>query len=86
MIILFSNFTNIMQVLQLFTLILLVLHQIHGQFKDFQYIKVKRLKCTSDFKYVFENMTCFAKPLNRNQTGINIGIWFKKPLNFMIVS
>lgn len=64
---------------------LTILQNVDGQFKDFQYMKVKRLKCTSDFKFVYENLTCFAKPLNRNQTGINVDIWYKKPMTSLNV-
>lgn len=75
-----------MQILKLFLLTLPFLLQIDCKFKDFQYVKIKRFKCTSDFKFVYENLTCFAKPLNRNQTGVNLGVWFKKPLIFFNVS
>ena len=75
-----------MWILKFVPFIFLIFDQIDGQFKDFQYIKVKRFKCTSDFKHTFENLTCFAKPINRNQTALTSDIWFKKPFNFMNVS
>lgn len=72
--------------LMLCFLIFSVFPEIDGEFKDFQYIKVKRLICTSDFKFTLKNLTCFAKPINRNQTGITIDVTFTRPLNYFDVS
>jgi hypothetical protein len=51
--------------------------------KDYQYAKLKRLKCDPNFKLIEKNFTCFAKPINRNTTGINFLMLFKKPANYL---
>ena len=52
--------------------------------KDFQYIKIKRLKC--DFNKIFfvENTTCFAKALSKNSSSINAFIYTKFPVTFLV--
>lgn len=50
--------------------------------KDFQFVKFKRFNCEINSEFVYENFSCFTKPINRNSTGLNMFLWFKKPVNF----
>lgn len=47
--------------------------------KDFHYVKVKKLECKFEYKYFYENGTCFAKPMSRNSTSLTGKFWMKKP-------
>ena len=77
----------VMKIQSLIFVIFITFPQFQSQFKDFQFVKVKRLKCnTTNFKLVYENYTCFSKPINRNLTGLTLDIYFKRPINYFVVS
>lgn len=54
-------------------------------FNEFQYIKLKRLRCFINPEQVYKNFTCFSKPYNRNTTTVTMAVYFKKPVTFTYV-
>lgn len=67
-------------------LILFALTQAAWKEKEYQFSKVKRLKCDPNLKYIFENFSCFAKPVSRNSTSVTVIFQTKMPFNVFHVS